>query len=341
MKKETLISLSERTGYSISTVSRVLNGQAHRYRISKKTIDLITAEAKRCNYTPSILAKGLRTNKTNTIGLLVPNIDNAYFALIASVIIHEAKQHNYKVVVVDTMEDEENETEGLSSLLARKVDGIVVVPCGQDPTRLESINSNDTPIVLIDRYFPETSLPYVCTNNYQGAVDATKYLINNGHTKIACIQGVPYSMPNLERIRGFVDTLKEYSLGDNPIIVGENFSIQNGYLETKLVLNMPDRPTALFTLSNTILLGAIQAIRESELKIPDDISVVSFDDNLFFNYLNPAITCISQPIDEIGTLAIKILIKNMNGDSLNTTKIQMSPKLIIRNSIRNIQQKMN
>jgi len=338
MKNETLISLSERTGFSISTVSRVLSGQALRYRISKKTVDLISEEARRCNYTPSLLAKGLRTKKTNTIGLLIPSIENNYFAIMASVIIHEAKQHSYKVVVVDTMEDELNEAEGLSSLLARKVDGILLVPCGKDPSNLEKINSGITPIVLIDRYFPDTSLPYVCTNNYQGAVDATRCLINNGHKKIACIQGIPHSMPNKERLRGFIDTLNQYSPGDDPIIIGENFSIQNGYMETKLVLNKPDCPTALFTLGNTILLGAIKAIRESELKIPDDISIVSFDDNMFFNYLDPAITCVSQPIDEIGILAVKILIKNINDETLSDTKIQLPPKLIIRNSIRNFHQ---
>ena len=125
MKKETLVSIAERSGCSISTVSRVLSGNAAKYRISQRTVARVTEEVKRCNYTPSLLAKGLRTNRTDTIGLLIPNIENSFFAGVAGVVIRESRNYNYKVVVVDTQEDERNEQDGLSALLARRVDGIV------------------------------------------------------------------------------------------------------------------------------------------------------------------------------------------------------------------------
>ena len=117
MSKETLISIALRTRFSVSTVSRVLSGQAAKYRISEKTVALISREAERCNYTPSLLAKGLRTNRTDTIGLLIPNIENSFFAGVAGVVIRESRNYNYKVVVVDTQEDERNEQDGLSALL--------------------------------------------------------------------------------------------------------------------------------------------------------------------------------------------------------------------------------
>lgn len=333
MKKETLVSIAERSGCSISTVSRVLSGNAAKYRISQRTVARVTEEVKRCNYTPSLLAKGLRTNRTDTIGLLIPNIENSFFAGVAGVVIRESRNYNYKVVVVDTQEDERNEQDGLSALLARRVDGIVAAPCGSNSELFASVQEGGMPLVLIDRYLPDAGmLSYVTTDNYRGAVMATEYLLENGHRRIACIQGTPHSMP----VRGFGDTLRAHGLGDRIVVTGEDFSVQNGYLETKLALAREERPTAIFALSNLILLGVVKAVHESGLRIPDDISVVSFDDNMLFNYLDPAITCIGQPTDEIGTLAVKLLIRAVREPGAAPSHLHLPPSLIIRRSVRNL-----
>ena len=334
MKKETLVSIAERSGCSISTVSRVLSGNAAKYRISQRTVARVTEEVKRCNYTPSLLAKGLRTNRTDTIGLLIPNIENSFFAGVAGVVIRESRNYNYKVVVVDTQEDERN---GLSALLARRVDGIVAAPCGSNSELFASVQEGGMPLVLIDRYLPDAGmLSYVTTDNYRGAVMATEYLLENGHRRIACIQGTPHSMPVRDRVRGFGDTLRAHGLGDRIVVTGEDFSVQNGYLETKLALAREERPTAIFALSNLILLGVVKAVHESGLRIPDDISVVSFDDNMLFNYLDPAITCIGQPTDEIGTLAVKLLIRAIREPGAAPSHLHLPPSLIIRRSVRNL-----
>lgn len=333
MRKETLITLSRRTGFSVSTVSRVLNGKANKYRISEKTVKLITEEANSRNYKPSLLAKGLRTQKTNTIGLLVPGIDNPYFANIASTVISETSRLGYTTVLVDTMGAPDLERAGVESLVSRMVDGIIVVPSGQEPDALESIDRNRTPVVLIDRYFEPTALPYVTTNNYEGGFNATKYLIGFGHRDILCIRGVPHSMPARERERGYLDALREAGLEDRARIAGNDFSIQNGYLETKFELSGSARPTAIFAMSNTILLGTIKAIKESGLRIPDDISVVSFDNYTYLDYLDPAITRVSQRISEMGALAVKILLQRIEGTSNDDAKIQLSPQLIVCNSV--------
>ena len=316
MKKETLVSIAERSGCSISTVSRVLSGNAAKYRISQRTVARVTEEVKRCNYTPSLLAKGLRTNRTDTIGLLIPNIENSFFAGVAGVVIRESRNYNYKVVVVDTQEDERNEQDGLSALLARRVDGIVAAPCGSNSELFASVQEGGMPLVLIDRYLPDAGmLSYVTTDNYRGAVMATEYLLENGHRRI---------------------TLRAHGLGDRIVVTGEDFSVQNGYLETKLALAREERPTAIFALSNLILLGVVKAVHESGLRIPDDISVVSFDDNMLFNYLDPAITCIGQPTDEIGTLAVKLLIRAVREPGAAPSHLHLPPSLIIRRSVRNL-----
>jgi LacI family transcriptional regulator len=337
MKKETLSSIAQRTHCSVTTVSRVLNGMAQKYRISQTTADHILSEAQNCRYVPSMLAKGLRTNKTETIGLLVPSIENTFFAHIASVIIREAKAFDYKIVVADTEENESDERRDILGLLAHNVDGILSIPCANSPETFLKINSNGTPVVLVDRYFSDNKdLSYVTTDNYKGATMATEYLIQNGHRRILCIQGPPKSTIVEARVNGYIDTLKKYSLADNMMVSGDNFSIQNGYIETKLALNAHPQPTAIFALSNTILLGAIKAIKESNMHIPDDISLISFDDSILFNYLNPAITCINQPSQEIGSLAVKILMKIIKDEQSEPTHLLLPPSLIERHSVKNI-----
>ena len=224
MKKETLVSIAERAECSISTVSRVLSGNAAKYRISRRTVERVMEEVRRCNYTPSLLAKGLRTNRTDTIGLLIPNIENSFLSHAAGIIIREARNYNYKVVVVDTQEDERNERDGLSALLARRVDGIIAAPCGNDAPLFTGVQRGGMPLVLIDRYLPDAGeLSYVTTDNYRGAVMATEYLLENGHRRIACIQGTPHSMPVRDRVRGFADTLRARGLGDRIVVSGEDF----------------------------------------------------------------------------------------------------------------------
>ena len=332
--KETLVTISKRTGFAISTVSRVLNGQAEKYRISRKTVELILAEARRCDYTPSLLAKGLRMKRTNTLGLLIPQVSNPYFADIASAIIREARSHGYTVMVVDTMENEENEQEGIRTMLSRRVDGIVAVPCGRTPDHLEKVDRS-VPVMLVDRSFERTSLPYVCTDNYRGGVEATRILLQRGHRRIACIQGVPHSMPNRRRVQGYLDALRQAGLQEEAIITGDAFSLENGYRQTKLAVAGPDRPTAIFALSNTILLGAVKAIRESGLRIPEDISVVSFDDNPYLDFLVPAITRIGQPVEEIGKTAVRLLLESIREEVRCRTQLQLPPERIVRDSVAN------
>ncbi len=166
MKKETLATLSEKTGYSVTTISRVLSGKADQSRISQHTRDVILTAARDSNYFPNLIAQNLRTNKTNTIGLMLPSVANPYFADIASFVIEEARRRNYTTIVVDSAENAEIEKSGISSLMSRQVDGIIAVPCGSDPLLFEEINRKFMPVILADRYFAGSTLPYITTNNY-------------------------------------------------------------------------------------------------------------------------------------------------------------------------------
>ncbi|MBO8447973.1 MAG: LacI family DNA-binding transcriptional regulator [Bacteroidetes bacterium] len=331
--KTTLDTIARNTGFSKSTISRVLNNKAYSSRISRETVEIILGEAERCGYTPNLIAKNLRKNHTQTIGLLVPSLSNPYFAEIASVIISEAQKCGYTTLVSDTKEDEELQNSSITTLISRPVDGIIIVPCGNDPAYLEQTNSQCVPVILVDRYYENSPLPYVVTNNFQGGYLATSLLIKNGHRDIACIQGPPGATPNKKRIEGYLLVLKENGLEDRATIVGNEFSVQNGYLETKLLLNNEKRPTAIFALSNTIGLGAIKAIREARLKIPDDISLVSYDNNMYLDYLEPSITRIGQMVDEMGKMAVKLLHESISGHKEIRSQIELSPEMILRESV--------
>ena len=319
--------MAERLGCSATTISRVLSGKAEKYRISEATVKAVLREARRCNYTPSATAQILRTKKSNTIGLLLPSVSNPYFADMASVIISELSDSNFTTIVVDTMESEQKLNESARSLISRQVDGLIAVPCGENGEEMEML-SGHTPLVLIDRYYENTSLPFVTTNNYQGGLDATKHLLSRGHSRITCIQGVQSSMPNKERVRGYCRAMEEAGLAENINIVGNEFSVQNGYLEAKLLMSREIRPTAIFTLSNTIMLGALKAIREAGLSIPQDVALISFDNNLYMDYMTPSITRISQPVEDMSKLAVKILLDKLNGESNCNSQLRLSPMMV-------------
>ena len=331
--KTTLETIARNTGFSKSTISRVLNNKAYASRISKETVDIILNEAERCGYTPNLIAKNLRINKSQTIGLLVPSLANPYFAEIASVIVLESRKYGYTTIVADTMENENMQNASITNILTRQVDGIIIVPCGSNPAYLEQTNKQCVPIILVDRYYENSPLPYVVTNNFHGGYMATSLLVRNGHKDIACIQGPPAAMTNRKRIAGYMSVLKENRLEDRAIITGNEFSIQNGYLETKLLLNNERRPTAIFALSNNIGLGAIKAIREARLRIPEDISLISFDNYLYLDFLEPPVTRIGQMVDEMGKMAVKLLNESIANHREIKSQIELSPEMIMRDSV--------
>ena len=339
MERMTIVALAERTGLSKTTISRVLSGQAEKYRISPKTAEFIRQEVERCNYQPNVVAQGLRTKRTRTIGLVVPSISNPFFANIASVIIVKAKELGYTVVVADAMDNAEQEEECIRSLLLRQVDGIIVSSSATEPSYLEEINQKSVPVVLIDRYFPSTSLPCVITDNYYGAKEAVEYLIGRGHRHISCICGMRHAAIVQDRISGYSDAMRNAGLGEWIHCAGNEFSMQNGYVEAKLLLNSSPRPTAIFAMNNTIMLGAIKAIKESWLRIPEDVSIISFDDNPFLDYISPAISRIVQPQNELGSIALRILISNIEEGDRTDIRVKLAPTLRLCDSVADLPKK--
>ena len=334
--KETLSTISKRTGVSVTTVSRVLSGQAEKYRISEATRIKVTEEARLCHYSPNIVARNLRTSKTNTIGLILPSVSNPYFADLSSVIIDEANKRNYTTIVMDSLEQEDNQAASITTLLSRRVDGIIAAPCGHDPSLFDEVAKNHLPVILIDRFFENSQLPHVTTNNYSGGVEATKTLLQSGHKRIACIQGVRTSIPNKMRVAGYQAAMRKAGHEEDILVVGNEFSLQNGYLETKLLLNRNPRPTAIFALSNAIALGTIKAIREAGPNIPEDISLIAYDSNIYMDFIVPPISRIGQPVEDMAKLATKLLFESIETNQRVNSQLELAPKIILRESVKNL-----
>ena len=198
----------------------------------------------------------------------------------------------------------------------------------------ESVNNDVVPVVLVDRSYSNSTISQITSNNYKGAYDSTNMLISHHHRDIVCIQGNKESVPNNKRVAGYVDAMKAAGLDATVNVTGDSFSVQNGYLETKLLLSRESMPTAILALSYTILLGVLKALRESNVKVGKEMSLIAFDDNISMDYMSPAITRVSQPIEEMGRLAIKVLFDMIKTGTRMVSQIELSTELIVRDSIR-------
>jgi LacI family transcriptional regulator len=330
--------LAERLNLSITTVSRVLNGKSTSYRISAVTSQRVIDAARELNYSPNRIARGLKLEKTDTIGLIIPDVANAFFASIAKIIEIESRKNGYSIILCDSLDNEETELELLQLMNGRKVDGIIIAPVGHKSIHIEQVQKSGTPVVVVDRFFPKTTIPYISTDNYSGAFKAVDHIISMGHTRIACIQGGRDTSSNIDRVRGYMDALKKYNIDPDPSLMpGDSFGEENGYIQTRILMSKNNRPTAIFALSNLISLGVLRALNEIQLTIPQDVSLLSFDEQPYSAFLASPMTTIEQRREEIARMALNVLLGMIRkGTTEDETKILLEPRLIIRKSIKNM-----
>lgn len=323
----TLKELAEKIGVSRTTVSRVMSGNAEKYRISEKTVKKVKAAAEQYGLMPNQVAQNLRLKKTDTIGLLIPDIANPFFANLAQVVEEELRAHGKMLLLCNSNENTDLEAETLTNIVRRQIDGLLVAPVGLSGDHFQSLAGK--PIVFIDRYFYDLDIPHVSTDNHAGAYKATRYLLDQGHKRIACIQGLRATVSNQDRVVGYERALKES--GATPNVLGDGFTIENGYDSALELLSLEEKPTAIFTLNNLIAVGALQALRERNVKVPEDMSLISFDEQPYFALTSPPVTTIRQPVKQIAKEAVQKLLVRLNGES--TTSLMIQPEIIERKSV--------
>ena len=336
----TIVDIAKRTGFSISTVSRVLHGGDQRYKISDETSVLIRQAAVSLGYTPNKVARGLRLQRTHQIGVIVADVSNPFFSQVVKAVSQEARKAGYSILVCDANESTQLETESLKVLMENRVDGLLVAGVGQNSASLQRIRAQGLPLVVLDRLFDDLSVDAVASDSFRGAYAVISYLIREGHRKIAIIQGLRGTFVNEERLRGYRQALEDAGINVEPCYaVGHDFGTVNGYLETKALLHIADPPTAIFTVNDTIALGALEALRQERWKVPEDMSLVTFDDPAFAASVSPPLTAVAQPVDKMGEIGLKLLLRRMRERTTEPRRILLEPRLIIRESVSRPAQK--
>ncbi len=333
----TLKAIASRLGLSATTVSRSLSGQGARYRISPGTQDAVRRLAARLGFSPDPIARGLRLKKTGTIGLVIPDVSNPFFARIAHCVTVAAGEQGHSVLLADSQERTPLEIEAIATLLRRRVDGLIVCPVGLSDAHLTAVGRGRVPLVLVDRYFPRRTLPSVTSDNAGGARAATRHLLAAGHRRIGVLQGLPGTSTNRDRLAGHRAALSSRRVRHEPsLVAGETFLEESGYRAAKRLLRTRSRPTALFALGNLIALGALRAIRELRLDIPGQLSFVAFDDHPYADHLATPVTTVAQDADALGRIAADALFSMLQGQPAKIGRHVVPTRLVCRSSVRPI-----
>jgi LacI family transcriptional regulator len=331
------ISLSEiahQLKVSNAVVSLVLNGKAKKNRISDKLIQKVLLKAEELGYTPNVNARSLRTGKTSTIGLVVSDISNIFFAKLSRYIENEAAKRNYQVIIASSDENTAEERNKIQ-LLNKRVDGLIIVPTEDSEDLIMELRKNRMPFVLIDRYFPRIDTDYIVTDNYAGSFEATEHLIKQGYKRIGFV-GFNFGLINYrDRLNGFQDAMRKNKIRmDTEWVVQFDYRRRSYQLKENLksIMNQKDPVRALLLANNNIGIETLNIFNELKIRVPQDIALVCFDDDPAFQLFYSPITVVSQRLEEIAKQSVEVLFSKLEKKSKEYVKRLIKPELIIRKS---------
>jgi LacI family transcriptional regulator len=332
----TIREVAESAGVSYATVSHVINNTRV---VTQETRERVLAAMAALNYRPNALARSLRQGKTNTLGLVLPDSANPFFAEISRSIEDAAFKKGYSVFLCNTELDTQRELFYVDVLSKKQVDGIIFVAAGDQADSLDFLLRENMPVVMIDRDLPNVEVDAVLTDHQLGGYLATHHLIELGHKRIACIAGPSSITPSAERITGYRKALEEAGLPcDENLILRGDYHAQSGMEITQLILKMDPRPTAIFALNDLMALGALRAAAEAGYSVPRDLAVVGYDDLELARFTTPPLTTIAQPKKEIGAQAVTLLVDQMTRKNRVPNRVVLAPALIIRRSTKELDQ---
>lgn len=336
-KKETKITINniaEMAHVSTSTVSHVINGTKN---VSNSTRKKVMGVIKETGYTPNLVAKALKKSETKTIGLIVSDITNQFFIDVIQAINEEALKNGYMLILGDSDDDPKQELELIRSFKERCVDGLIFSPTiHSEKYAAPYLDSVDLPVVCIDRTLDEKR-DWVGTENRNAAKMLTKHLIELGHERIAFISGLRGISTTEERIEGYKSALGEAGLPFDPklLILGESRIVPSKVRSKerfKTIWNTDNFPTAIVASNNLMVLGIMRTLKELEIRVPEDMALVAFDDFEWADLFQPRITTIVQPCREIGVKAVRLLLERIKNPTAALQKVEYYPRLEIRES---------
>lgn len=329
----TMRDVAERAGVSVTTVSHVINNTRN---VSPATRQKVEQAMHSLGYQPNVLARSLRKGETHTIGIILPDSTNPYFAEVARGIEDASFSQGYSVILCNSDNDLEKERHYTNVLLEKQVDGIIMVAAGSSGENIHYLLERDIPLVLVDRHVPDIRVDYVLADNQKGGYLAANHLIELGHRAIGCIAGPEGVQLSSERVAGYRRALEQAGISvRKEWIVEGDFQFLSGYDAARQLLNREPVPTAIFACNDLMAIGAYRYTHEIDHKIPEQLSIVGFDDVSLSAYTNPPLTTVKQFKYEMGSKAAKLLLERMTQHDFEYRLETLNTKLIIRKSTTN------
>jgi len=333
LKKTKLTDIAKVHGVSVSTVSKALNGHSD---ISAVTRAAILATSKKMHYVPDTYARGLRTRKSKTIGVIIPNVLLNFNATVLKGILSSAKEFGYRVLLSESEHYLENEKETLQKMIDANVDGLLI-SINKESKNIDHIirASENLPMVLFDKISDKIPLTNIIVDDEQGAFNAVEHLILQGRKKIVCICGAKNSYSSKHRLNGYLKALKKYNMTiDRELIVeSDQVTIVQGALIVQRLLFNTVLFDAIFGITDNVAIGAIKALKKAGVSVPKEVSVVGFSDSDKATIVVPNLTSVSQPGESMGKIAVRYLI-----DEINNPVVVKTPKTIELKTILKIRE---
>lgn len=328
--KVTILDVARESGVSYSTVSRVLNDFDF---VKEGTREKVMEAAERLGYIANIQARSLAGGRTQIIGLLVPGLDNGYITEIVSGIDQELSTSNYDMMLYTTHRFEGKESLYVKTIANGLADGLILLVPYDAYKSLQGLPTQDFPYVLVDQIDNTYNSTTVDATNWQGAYDATAYLIGLGHQRIGFIMGHPQLNSAKERLDGYLAALQQHHIKrDDSLIIAGDYMTKGGYTGALRLLNLSSPPTAIFAANDLSAFGVYDAIHEVGLNIPKDISVVGFDDIPLALLTYPKLTTVRQPLTQIGQVAVRLLLEKLKNPEKEARRVTLATELVIRDS---------
>ena len=328
----TIRDIRKMTGLSLATVSKYLNGG----NVLPENRAAIENAIEVLHYEVNEVARGLATNRTKTIGVLIQRLDHIFSSTIIAEMEGILRAHDYGTIVCDCQGDEKLEEESIRFLLGKRVDGIITIPTSATSTYLNSALAREIPVVLIDRSFQDREWDSVLVDNVEASREAIKLLAEKGHQKIAIVCGEERYYTAKLRLQGYMEACREagISVNDRYVKMG-TLDIQHGYDGIMELVSMDDPPTAVFLSNYEITLGAVMALNENGIRVPEQISVVGFDNLMLAKVVRPKLWMVVQPMEEIARNAAELMLRRLEGEKTDEVeKIVLSTNLLPGESIR-------
>jgi len=337
--KITIRDVAKDAGVSSATASRVMGNYGY---VSEEVRTTVMESARKLGYRPHAIAKSMVKGETKTIGFVVGDIENPFFASLAKYVNALISLQGYTMMVYTTDENIEEEIRGVDSLISKQVDGLIIAPSSSNEiSHILAAQNSGISVVLVDRPLPNIQIDSVCVDNIQGMSEAVAYLIGLGHREIGFLSDSLEISSNQERLTGYTKAHTENGLSvDEGLIKITGYTVMDGYRGAVALLSSPKRPSAVVTANNFMTTGFLLAAHDMGLVIPDQISLIGFDDMDWYKLTNPPITTISQPIKRIGQEISRILLSHManKGEITHAETLTLNTHLIHRKSTKKLEE---